>query len=103
MTRRITNVLAVALLAALLSIANAQPLPDTMTFQERQCAKQGWQVLVLDIAGLQRRVLWKGPPGLWSRGAIVVMHGGGGHHFQFCVANARIVAPQVRFTELALA
>jgi hypothetical protein len=30
------------------------------------------------------------------------MHGGGGHHFQFCIANARIVKPQVRFTERAL-
>jgi hypothetical protein len=30
------------------------------------------------------------------------LHGGGGRHFQFCVANARIVEPQVRFTELAV-
>jgi pimeloyl-ACP methyl ester carboxylesterase len=33
---------------------------------------------------------------------ILVMHGGGGMHFQWCVANADIVAPQVRFTEAAL-
>jgi hypothetical protein len=31
------------------------------------------------------------------------MHGGGGHHFHFCVANARVIEPQVRFTEMARA
>ena len=102
MTQRIRTVVVGALLAASVLIANAQQLPDTTPFQERQCVKRGWQVLVLDIGGLQRRVLWKGPPGPWFKGSIVVMHGGGGHHFQFCVANARIVEPQVRFTELAL-
>jgi pimeloyl-ACP methyl ester carboxylesterase len=33
----------------------------------------------------------------------VVLHGGGGQHFQWCVANAPVVAPQVRFSELAVA
>jgi poly(3-hydroxybutyrate) depolymerase len=89
--------------ATVSSIAIAQQLPDTTPFQERQCANRGWHVLVLDVSGMQRRVLWKGPEGPWSKGAVIVMHGGGGHHFQFCVANAPIVEPQVRFTELALA
>jgi pimeloyl-ACP methyl ester carboxylesterase len=31
------------------------------------------------------------------------MHGGGGSHTNFCVANAALIAPQVRFTEQALA
>ena len=35
-------------------------------------------------------------------GSIIVLHGGGGHHFQFCVANAPTVEAQVRFTERAL-
>ncbi len=64
---------------------------------------RGWRVLVRDVAGLPRRVLWKGPEGAWTRGAMLVLHGGGGHHFQYCVANARSVEPQVRFTEQAVA
>lgn len=32
-----------------------------------------------------------------------MLHGGGGQHTHFCVANHPIIAPQVRFTELALA
>jgi hypothetical protein len=52
---------------------------------------------------LERRILWKAPDGPWTKGAVVVLHGGGGHHFQFCVANTPIIEPQVRFTSMALA
>ncbi len=31
------------------------------------------------------------------------MHGGGGSHTNFCVANVPLIAPQVRFAEMALA
>lgn len=91
-----------ALVAVLLS-AWAPSIFAEAPFQERQCMKNGWQAASLDVAGLERRLLWKAPVGPWAKGAIVVLHGGGGHHFQFCVANARIVAPQVRFTDMALA
>lgn len=64
---------------------------------------RGWQHVMIDSQGLPRQLLWKAPEGKWIKGAILVLHGGGGHHFQFCVANAPIVAPQVRFTEMALA
>ena len=53
---------------------------------------------------MQRLLLWKAPPsGNWTRGAIVVMHGGGGQHTNFCVANVDSIAAQVRFTAAALA
>lgn len=81
------------------SDASAVPVP---TPQELQCQAAGWAREVVPIAGLQRLVLWKAPP-QWTRGAIVVMHGGGGSHTNFCVANVALIAPQVRFTELALA
>ncbi len=71
--------------------------------QEKQCLQQGWRRVAVRVAGQERRLLWKGPEGPWSKGAILVLHGGGGHHFHWCVANAAIVAPQVRFTELAVA
>ena len=72
------------------------------TVQEQQCQAAGWQRLVVPAAGLQRLVLWKAPAGPWSGGAIVVMHGGGGAHTNFCVANVELIAPQVRFTAAAL-
>ena len=72
------------------------------TAQELQCQSAGWTREVVTSAGLQRLVLWKAPAA-WSRGALVVMHGGGGSHTNFCVANVASIAAQVRFTELALA
>lgn len=71
--------------------------------QEKQCIQQGWKRVTLRVAGQERRLLWKGSDGPWSKGVILVMHGGGGHHFHWCVANAPIVAPQVRFAELSVA
>lgn len=69
---------------------------------------RGWKRVVLSIAGQPRELLWQGPAdnpweGRWARGAIIVLHGGGGQHFQWCVANSPIIAPQVRFTDMALA
>ena len=72
------------------------------TAQELQCQTEGWLREVVSSAGLQRLVLWKSPA-VWTRGAIVIMHGGGGSHTNFCVANLPLIAPQVRFTEMALA
>jgi poly(3-hydroxybutyrate) depolymerase len=74
-----------------------------ITVQESQCIAAGWQRLLIDAAGLQRAVLWKAPSSGWSRGALVVMHGGGGQHANYCVANSSTIAAQVRLTDLALA
>lgn len=71
--------------------------------QESQCLAAGWQRLVIGAAGLQRAVLWKAPASGWTRGALVVLHGGGGQHANFCVANSSVIAAQVRFTDAALA
>ncbi len=74
-----------------------------VTVQETQCLASGWQRMLVSAAGLQRLVLWKAPSGTWSRGAIVVFHGGGGQATNFCVANVALIEPQVRFTQMALA
>ena len=80
------------------------PVAASPTTQELQCQAAGWQRGVVNAAGLARLMLWKAPTGVnWSRGAIVVMHGGGGTHTNFCVANVELTAPQVRFTDMALA
>lgn len=78
---------------------SAAPAP---TAQELQCQSAGWAREVVAAGGLQRLVLWKAPL-VWTRGAVVILHGGGGSHTNFCVANVDLIAPQVRFTELALA
>lgn len=83
--------------------AAVEPTAPAPTTQETQCVAAGWQRLLVPAAGLQRLVLWKAPAGVWSRGAIVVFHGGGGQATNFCVANVALIAPQVRFTEAALA
>lgn len=71
--------------------------------QERQCMVRGWKRVAMTVDGLPRELLWNAPDGSWSKGAMIVLHGGGGEHFQWCVANALVVAPQVRFSELAVA
>ncbi len=83
--------------------AESLPAAPLATVQETQCVNLGWQRLVVDAAGAPRVVLWKAPAGGWTRGAIVVLHGGGGQHANFCIANVELTAPQVRFTALALA
>ncbi len=71
--------------------------------QVKQCIAKGWQRVVLPVDGVRRELLWKASTGPWSKGTIIVLHGGGGQHFQWCVANAPVVAPQVKFSELAVA
>lgn len=105
--RNLWNLLVIALLAVLAPTATAQSLQraggDEITAQERQCLALGWSRVTLNIAGLPRQLLWKGPAREWSHGTIIVMHGGGGQHFQWCVANAAILQPQVNFTNRAIA
>lgn len=72
------------------------------TAQELQCHRAGWRREVVASAGLERRVLWKAPA-VWSRGALVVLHGGGGSHTNYCVAHVEAIGAQVRFTSMALA
>ena len=74
-----------------------------VSVQEQQCRQAGWRSESLVVAGLSRGVLWKAPAGVWARGALVVLHGGGGQHANFCAANVDLIAAQVRLTDMALA
>jgi poly(3-hydroxybutyrate) depolymerase len=69
---------------------------------EQSCVRKGWQTVLLQAAGLERRVLWKGPRDGWNNGVILVLHGGGGQADHFCVGG-KLVQPQIQFAELALA
>ena len=85
-------------------VAGPPPMPEVShpMPQERQCLAMGWHRLVMEIAGLPREILWKGPAGPWAKGAILILHGGGGQYFQWCVANVAFLEPQVRFSNQAL-
>lgn len=74
----------------------------SLSTQEQQCVQAGWQRETVASGGLSRPLFWKAPTGPWTRGALLVMHGGGGSYTNFCVANVELIAPQVRFTQMAL-
>lgn len=102
----LTTILLCTALASLPTATRAsspEPDPAVPTYQEKQCQSQGWQRTLVQIAGIPRVLLWKAPAGPWRKGAIIVLHGGGGEHFQWCVANVWVTRAQVNFSELALA
>lgn len=68
---------------------------------ERECVRAGWEKIILQVGGLERSLLWKGPKNSWSHGAILVLHGGGGEAAHFC-AGGRLVQPQIEFARSAI-
>lgn len=71
------------------------------TTQETNCVAQGFTRSVFMVDGRQRQVLWKGPTGPWTYGAILVLHGGGGKASDFCNPGVAQIQDQVQFTTLA--
>ncbi|MDW7772825.1 MAG: hypothetical protein SCH71_08050 [Desulfobulbaceae bacterium] len=68
---------------------------------EQECLEKGWQRVDLRVNDLTRKILWKGPGGSWTNGAIITLHGGGGTYSNYC-ANIRIGRPMVEFSEMAI-
>jgi len=68
---------------------------------ESKCIENGWEKALFEAAGLSRKVLWKAPP-IWTKGAILVLHGGGGKAADFC-SGGLLLRPQIAFTDSALA
>lgn len=104
--RQAALTLALALLAGCGSgtAGDAPPGDAPLTPQESQCQAAGWSIQRLSLPGQTRSLLWKAPaPTAWPRGALLVMHGGGGSYTHFCAANAAIIEPQVRFASQAVA
>ncbi len=79
---------------------------------EQDCIQKGWQKLTVLVDGVPQQLIWKGPPGPWEHGAIVVFHGGGGMATNYCSSlpvgqalvdyGIRLGRPMVDFAELAL-
>ena len=81
------------LLSGLLASITSQAQTVTHGFadavmQERQCQAKGWQRVVTQVAGLSRQVLWKAPTGPWTKGTLLVMHGGGERPAHRCRCRA---------------
>ena len=65
------------------------------------CRENGWEELSVDLEGVSRKLVWKGPQGSWTKGAILVLHGGGGQHLHWC-GKGKLIQPQIDFSELAI-
>lgn len=94
-------VLAAGCSGRLRSTSGVAPAESTVNTLAQSCLRQGWQQVNLRVDGLERRVLWKGPPEGWDNGVILVLHGGGGQADHLC-AGGMLVQPQIRFAKLAL-
>jgi len=88
-------------LAVLLIVPIAAARQMDAATAERQCARDGWEALTLQVAGMRRSVLWKAPRRKWTQGAIIVLHGGGGRHSDFC-AGGPLLKPQIEFAHEAV-
>ncbi len=91
-------------LALTTSLARASELPDRARtlFQshEQECIKNGWKKMYVNVAGDKRKVLFKLPESK-IKGAIILLHGGGGSYSNYC-ANLWYGKPMVKFSSLAL-
>lgn len=66
------------------------------------CVDAGWSFSNVDIGGSVRELYWKKPSVPVVKGAIIVLHGGGGNHFEFCERGHSLIDPQVDFSEEAI-
>ncbi len=71
------------------------------TRYEEQCVARGWQSAAVNVSGIDRKIIWKSPPGAWNNGAIIVLHGGGGSATNWC-AGVPATGPCIEFSDLAL-
>jgi len=70
-------------------------------YHEEKCVEKGWQKKFVNINGVERKILWKGPKNKWQNGVIITLHGGGGTYSNYC-SNLPIGKPMVDFGDLAL-
>lgn len=80
------------------TLSNIRVLYD---YYEKECLQKGWQKTTINVDGLPRKILWKGPKQAWKNGAIIALHGGGGTYSNFCT-NIELGKPMIDFSELAI-
>jgi pimeloyl-ACP methyl ester carboxylesterase len=70
-------------------------------YHEKECVRKGWSKRTIDVGGHTRKLFWRGPPGYWPLGAIVILHPGGGSYSNFC-SNINHGRPMVEFADAAI-
>lgn len=79
-----------------------QDVPYNVSEARQACMQNGWQFVQSESQGIAREYAWKAPKGAWVNGAILLLHGGSGDHYQSCTKLFRLTNPQHRFAELAV-
>lgn len=82
-------------------VADAGVLTLTPTAAEATCIAEGWQLVARVVSGQTRKVLFRTPAGPWTKGAMLVLHGGGGQADHFCTGGM-LVQPQIAFAQEAV-
>ncbi len=77
------------------SVVDTSP-PDPL----QECNERGWQRVAASIGGNQRQLLVKANAGAWTKGVILLMHGGGGSYTNWC--NSSFSYPQWQFANDAV-
>ena len=67
----------------------------------QECGERGWRRSTPEVEGLSRKVYWRTPVGNWSKGAIVLLHGGGSSYESWCSSGPGS-HHMVAFTEAAI-
>lgn len=67
----------------------------------QECEERGWRRYATQVNGLSRQLYWRAPVGAWSKGAIVLLHGGGSSYTSWC-GSAPGSYNMIAFTEAAV-
>ncbi|MBI4976034.1 MAG: hypothetical protein HZC28_01040 [Spirochaetes bacterium] len=60
-------------------------------YNEAIAVKLGWEIITVIVGTAERKLIWKGPR-LWTKGAVIVMHGGSGTAVDWCSATKTGIA-----------
>lgn len=59
-------------------------LSTAPTDYAQECDERGWRRYATTISGTERQLYWRAPAGTWSKGTIVLLHGGGSSYQSWC-------------------
>ncbi|MEK6795898.1 MAG: hypothetical protein AABZ39_14040 [Spirochaetota bacterium] len=60
-------------------------------YNEAIAVKLSWEIVTVPVGNAERKLIWKGPK-QWTKGAIIVMHGGSGTAVDWCYATKTGIA-----------
>lgn len=83
-------------------LASSHSISESSANFYAACESNGWTLARTKVGEQDREFFWKEPLSGWKNGVILIFHGGGGLHYQFCATGHVLVDPQVRFAEKAV-